>query len=232
MAAKKSSKDYLDTKLIWTGVVMFLILAVIGNGVTYIPKIFRGIADESRLKKIESSLKSIGEAVVIPYEEKDTMKKVLVIENLNNSVENGEPTNFGEKLLETKGDFKSGYFYVKASANNGWLSNGEDVYAKMMAQIDSKYEEYGGHLIKQKSLYTPDNGGRTEYLFKLDDIKYKEDYTDKDIEVTSADWLRLLNDFSGQKVITFVSTVRSGTIHELSIYYNCAVNSDCSISVK
>ena len=225
-------KDYLDTKLILTGVVMFLILAVIGNGVTYIPKFFKGIADESRLEKIESNVKAIGEAVVIPYEEKNTMKKALIIEDFSNSAEDGEPTDYAERFLETKGDFKNGYFYIKASVNNSWLSKGEDVYAKMIAQIGRDYEEYGGHLIKQKSLYTPDSGGKTEYLFKLDDIKYKEGYTDKDIEVTSANWLQLLNDFSGQKVITFVSTVKDGTVHELSFYYNCSMNSDCSISVK
>ena len=95
--------------------------------------------------------------------------------------------------------------------------------------IGSQYHELGGHLIEARSLGTPKSNNYTELLYQLSDIQYKKQYWQTDIEVLSADWLRLFNESARQKLITFTSTVDKGLIQELSIYYDCVDGSSCSI---
>lgn len=204
-------------------VVAVLLIAIINNNF--------GLNKDSQLEKIQSDTEKI-KKIVVPYEYKNQLQKVNIIENYKNTTIGGQPRTFFTKQLITNGLFEQGFLYVKASANDRSLLRNDNIYVKLTDVTQGQYHEYGGHLIKTKSLETPKSDSATELLYDLSDIKYKETYLDTDVEVLSADWLKLLMEGENQKIIGFSSTIEKGTIIELSFYYKCVQGQECSISVR
>lgn len=196
---------------------------------------FVGVNETDKVQKIADDVKSIKQSLS-PYEYKNTFNKIDLIEMNgfeNTATENNQPTNTFEKNIEVSGQFKDGYLYAKVSVGQQQLNKWSDLYVKIERFINNKTESYGGHLITSKSLDTPQNKNYSEILFNLNDIKYKESYTDIDINIVSSDWLKFFNgSVKDSKIISFVSTTGNGKILELSIYYECVENSDCSIIPK
>jgi hypothetical protein len=186
--------------------------------------------DQTKLDQIVENTSEIKKQLT-PYEYKDGLNKTVVIKDFENSTKNQKYTNMFEKRLYVEGNYKQAYLYVRASADSKSLEGYGDVYTKLKAFENGIYREYGGHLLKSKSLETGTSEEWTEYLFDLTDVKYKEDFDDDEIEVTSADWLRLLNGGDNQAVIGFTSTSRIGKIHEMSIYYKCSIEKECSLKI-
>lgn len=183
-----------------------------------------------QLSRIESNTEEIKKKIT-PYEYKDKLSKIEVVKDFHNSTTNTKSSETFTRNFSTQGAFRDGYIYVKAAIDNKPLDNYGDVYIKLSAMFGFRYSEYGGHLIESKSLDTPKSPNYTEMLFKLSDVKYKENYKQSDVEVISADWLKLLNEGSKQRVMGFTSTVYSGHIIEISIYYDCIEGSRCSINI-
>ncbi len=169
---------------------------------------------------------------VSPYEAKDVMGKVVIIQNFKNSSVSNKPTNSFEKTLTMTGVVTDGYLYVKADVGGKALTQYDDIYTKLLETSPGSYQEYGGHLIKSQSLDTPTSETQTELLFDLSSIKYKKNFTDSEKEVLSGNWLSVLNDSSSKKVLGFSSTARQGNIQEMAIYYKCLENTNCSITVS
>lgn len=205
-----------------SGVVVATVLIILARN-TFPPK-----QEVEQLERIESNMKEI-QKIIAPYEYKDKLSKMLVVENFENTTFNQKPTNFVNKNFLVKGNFSEGFLYVKVSINGEPITSKGTVYVKLSALIDSQYYELGGHLIEARSLGTPKSSNYTELLYQLSDIQYKKQYWQTDIEVLSADWLRLFNESVKQELISFTSTVDRGLIQELSIYYNCVNGSSCSI---
>lgn len=169
---------------------------------------------------------------VSPYEAKDSLDKVVVVQDFKNSSAGHTPTETFQKTLEIKGTIADGYLYIRADVDGKALTGFDDVYAKLIESSPGVYHEYGGHLIQSQSLDTPKNETQTELLFDLSALKYKKNFTDSNKEVLSGNWLDVLNDSAGKKVLGFSSTARGGNIQEMDIYYKCLENTECSIKVS
>ena len=221
-------KPPITTKQIWFGI--FLVILFIGGFI--LADLFLGwkknkITNEEIGQKIDNIQK-----VLTPYEAKDNLNKLIVIQNFENTVIKTTPNKSFTKTLITKGSFSSGYLYIKASVNGKAMDKLGDIYVKISGNVNGKYQEAGGHLIAHKGLSVPKSDTHTEILFELSDIKYKESYLKSDIEVISGDWLTLLNSDKSKMVIGFSSTEQIGKIEEFSIYYQCVEGNNCSISAN
>ncbi len=191
-----------------------------------------GDKKEDKVDQIAQDVKSIQQSLS-PYEYKNTLKKIEIIGGSgfeNTATIDNKPTKTYEKNIKINGQLKSGYLYAKVSVDQKSLNKWSDLYVKVQRNVDGKNEEYGGHLITSKSFETPIQKEYSEILFSLNDVKYKERYTSKDIEIISSDWLKLFNENTyDPKIVSFTSTAGQGKIIELSIYYECVDDKDCSI---
>lgn len=197
----------------------------------FVRSVFEPKDKVEQLKTIEETTNDIQQALT-PYESKDKLKNVVILEDFTNSIANNNPTKTFNNRLLVSGLFSQGYLYVKASIDNSSIENKGSIYTKMyVLSSDGLYQEFGGHLISSQSLDTPKSNDFTELLYQLSDIKYKKDFQDSDVEVISANWLKLLNMVGNHGILGFVSTVGNGKIIELSLYYECIQGTDCSISL-
>lgn len=218
---------------LWTILIGIIAIAIGYSILGFIDKILNK-NKVNDVQQIAQDVKIIKENLS-PYEYKNTLEKIEIINGngFNNSSIKNKPTNIFEKQIQINGQFLNGYLYAKVSADKQPLTKWSDLYIKISRSINNNVEEYGGHLITSKGLETPRNENYTEILFNLSDIKYKESYKDTDINSISSDWLKLLNTNEGEsKIISFMSTTGEGEILELSIYYECATDSVCSINLK
>lgn len=195
----------------------------------FVRNVFEPKDKVQQLKTIEENTKNIKDSLT-PYESKNRFKKVVILEGFTNSIAGNNPTNTFNNRLQASGLFSQGYFYVKASIDNSNIENKGSIYTKMyVLSSDGNYQEFGGHLIPSQSLDTPKSNDVTELLYQLSDIKYKKDYRASDVEIISANWLKLLNMVGNHGFLGFVSTVGNGKIIELSIYYECVQGTECNI---
>ena len=194
--------------------------------------IFKQDITQEKLDNIQEKVENINR-VIIPYERKNDLHRLLVASEFKNTTENEKATQSFSTALTVSGHIASGYLYVIASVNNKPLSQYDSIYMKLGSVVSGQYQEFGGHLRRDKSLETPKSESKTELLYILDDIKYKDKIPYyEDIEVLSVDWLRVLKEGKEQKMFFFSSTLESGNIHEVDLYYQCATGEECSISLK
>jgi hypothetical protein len=227
-------KDSTDSKLILSGLILFFFFSAFNFLFASHPFLFQRPSKKDEITQIASDTREIIKKLS-PYENKESLQKVVLVENFENTVENTKQTASFSRKIKVTGKIKQGYLFVRASADSQPLFDGEDVYVKMSAILppNYSYKEYGGHLVVAKSLDTPGSKSWTEYLYSLDDIKYKDNYLQTDVEITSGNWLRLLNEGNNQFTVGFTSTTKKGIVHELSIYYECQEKPNCLIeSVK
>lgn len=178
--------------------------------------------------------------VLSDYDQKETMKKVVVISNFDNTVNANFPSKKANVTLKATGTFARGYLYASANVEGKALqdtdpSNFDAVFASLVELTkDGSDSQFGGHLWQDESLDTPPHADYTEMLFKLSEVPYKKGFEDSSVVVPPGNWLEVFNDKNTrEKVVAFSSTVKgTGVIQELSIYYECAEGSDCSITVE
>jgi len=212
----------ITTKQIWFGI--FLVVLFVG-GYIIANKIFFSEKNglEEKIGKIEK--------ILSPYDSKDSLNKLKIIEGFENSSKNNEPDNVAQKTIITNGSIKDGFLYIKASVDSHSLIEGEDdIYVKIGGKVEEKYQEIGGHLVASRGLQTPKSDTVTELLYPLSDIKYKDSYLKNETETISGDFLKIINGGNSQIVIAFTSTSKKGQIEELSLYYECVSGSDCLIT--
>jgi hypothetical protein len=197
----------------------------------------KNVQDEKNSQSIQSIKEQIS-----PYGDKDQMNKLIIVSGFDNTTKLSKPENLvSNKISKTiivNGTITKGYLYVVASADNKALQTSEqdrfdDIYINLIElKNDNSSKEYGGHLIENRSLETPKSNSQTELLFSLANIPYLKTYTDSDKEIISGNWLKILDESPLNKTVAFSSTLKKGTIKELSIYYTCLENTDCSLSLK
>ncbi len=188
---------------------------------------------KNEIEKINSNTEEIKKNLD-PYEFKGNLKKTLIVQNFTNTALNGKPTNTSDIEILVNGSIKQGYLYVKASTNNQPIER-NSVYMKLTSMLQNEYFESGGHIVDSRSLNVPQSPQFTELLYDLSDVKYISDgeylkHLSPNIEVSSGNWLRLLNDGENDHVISFMSTQQKGTLLEISIYYQCSSGEQCQIS--
>ena len=177
--------------------------------------------------------------VLSDYDQKDQMKKVVLVSGFSNTVTNNVPSGRADVTIKATGTFARGYLYAAANVNDKALQdtdrNSFDAVFASLVELtkDGSDSQFGGHLWQDESLDTPQHAEYTEMLFKLSDVPYKKAFEDSSVAVPPGNWLEVLNDkATREKIVAFSSTVKgTGTIQELSIYYECAEGSDCSIEV-
>lgn len=189
-------------------------------------------SDSDKLERIEKDVEEV-KKTLSPYEDKNKLLRTQIVYNFTNSAKGGEQTGSFQKKIIVSSNIGKGYLYVKASADGKALKAGEDdVYVKIYGVLVGQYQEFGGHLIESKSLSTPKSENATELLYNLSDIKYKESYKQSDVEIISGDWLKMFNTGNTQFIVGFSSTEKIGVIEDLSIYYECGSEKQCSITVQ
>ena len=214
----------ISKKQIWFGIFLVLVMIV---GYTLADKFF--IGNNKLNEEIKESVDNI-EKHITPYEQKNSLKETKIITNFSNSVKSQKISKSEQANVKTEGVVAKGFLYIVASVDNKFLKDDSDVYLKIGASVDGKWIESGGHLIESRSLETPHSDDKTEMLFQLSDVKFKESFNDPDINVTSGNWLSIINQPSVKIFTAFSSTERQGLIHEITIFYECAEATTCSIS--
>lgn len=222
------SDNNISKNQIWLGI--FLVgLFIAGYTAADIFIISKGDIDVTN-QEIKETVDNI-EEYISPYKQKDSFEKQIIVTNFSNSVTNNEPEKTIKKTILTEGNISKAFLYVVASVDAVKLDEYSDIYIVIGGYIDDTWIESGGHLIENRSLKTPKSQERTEMLFNLSDVKYKENFGDSNIDVVSANWLSIINSSNIEFVTAFSSTEKQGLIEEISIFYECVEGTTCSLKI-
>ncbi len=204
----------------------FLFALAFATVVSFLVMIDKSIFKESPSKEQQVIIKEIAQQVS-PYQDKENLKKIVLVQNFKNSARNGKQTDTIEVPFTKAGIVSGGYLYIKASADDKKLGDYSTIYTKLIHS--NNLEGDGGHLQKNRSLETPDeNKGYTELLYRLSDIPFQTKLGSN--SVISKNWLQIINENENPlSNLSFSSTEKDGEIIELSIYYECLENTDCSL---
>lgn len=156
----------------------------------------------------------------------DGKKKLVIAEDFESWTENATVSDATtvSKALSVTGDVEEALLYVDASVGGKPLTGFHSFYFKLVNS--------GGHLFRPDSLDVRQGKG-TALLFDLSKLPYLPSVPyseDRDPEVM--DLTTLLADGTHPLVTSFISSLDKGEIHELSIHYSCAPDSDCDISLR
>lgn len=156
----------------------------------------------------------------------DGKKKLVIAENFESWTENaavsGERTV--SRALSISGNVEDAFLYVDASVGGKELTGFHSVYFKLVNS--------GGHLFRPLSLDVKKGEGTTllydlSKLPYLPSVPYSEDRTPE-----TANLATLLAEGTHPLVTSFISSLDKGEMHELSILYSCAPDSDCEITLR
>lgn len=129
------------------------------------------------------------------------------------------------RSLEVKGKLARASLGVRASVDGRALNAFESVYFKL------NYD--GGHLFRPASLIPSDAEDATVMLFDLSSLPHLPSIPyDESRAPERADLLKLLEDGRRPLATAFISSLKKGEIEELTLYYECAEGSDCSVSLR
>lgn len=131
-----------------------------------------------------------------------------------------------EKKYKVTGKFTRAYLYIDAMVDyNRPLSIWDDVYFNIYWQ--------GGHLIPDGNILPVPASDSSVYLYDMRSVSYYPKIKDKELKinkVTNRNLFNILKDGRIMKIHTSLSSDRSGRVlKEVSIYYECVLDSDCSI---
>lgn len=213
---------------IWFGILLIIILIF---GYVLAEKFILTDNKTQINEEIKESVDNLGKSLT-PYEQKNSYNKLVIGTNFENSANNNSIKKDLRKEITSNGNISSGFLYIVASVDDKALNEYSDVYTKIGANVDGRWVESGGHLIENRSLETPKSTDQTELLFKLSDVKYKISFQDSDIDVHSGNWLKIINSSNISFMTAFSSTEGKGKIKEISIFYECAEGTSCSLEVN
>lgn len=153
-------------------------------------------------------------------------KKIVIAEDFASWTENATVSDATtvSRSLSVSGDVEEALLYVDASVDGEPLASFHSFYFKLVNS--------GGHLFRPDSL-DAGKGEGTTLLFDLSKLPYLPSVPyseDRDPDVM--DLTLLLADGTRPLVTSFISSLDEGAIHELSIHYSCAADSDCDISLN
>lgn len=143
---------------------------------------------------------------------------IKIVENKKSYAENRQFVSNIQPLISRTGagSVSCGYLYVKVSKNNKPLHK----------EWDSIYinpHDFGGHLLREKSILHENRENYTEILFSLDSISYSGfPYNSNAQNFRIADWVKLLNVNNHVKFNIGLSVEnQDGLINEIIIAYKC-----------
>ncbi len=154
------------------------------------------------------------------------LKKLEIIKNFTSWTPDAhvDDTKVIKKIILEKGNLAKGYIYLKTSINDKTFSIWESIYIKM--------NNVGGHLFRPDSLPIP-KSNKTELLYALDNISYLPTVPYSENKTPQkANWFNFFIDGKKIEVISFISSLRPALIEEITLYYDCTVESDCSLVVQ
>jgi len=149
----------------------------------------------------------------------DKKQSVEIVKNKSSFAVGGQ---FSSNITPTiqrsgSGEIACGYLYVRVSKNKKSLNKDWD-------SIYINPHEFGGHLLRPKSIMNIDKEKYTEVLFSLDSISYLEGlpYNPDATNFKIANWINLLNVNNHTQFHVGLSTGdQGGLIEEIRIAYNC-----------
>jgi len=132
-----------------------------------------------------------------------------------------------DHLYKVTGSFSRAYLYINAQVDySRLLTSWDDIYFKI--------NDMGGHLVSGDDNSLPVPAGKTsQYLYNLSSISYYSSPANKVKKINenkNISLFSLLQDSAELHVHVTISSARPGRVmKEVSIYYECAQNSQCSI---
>jgi hypothetical protein len=131
-----------------------------------------------------------------------------------------------QKEYKVTGKFSRAYLYIEAAVDyNRPLTVWDDVYFTV--------NQFGGHLINDGNSLPIPPAETSEYLYDLRSISYYQSVGDKGelSKEKNIDIFSLLQDKATLSIHASISSDRPGRVmKEVSIYYECFENSNCSIA--
>jgi hypothetical protein len=209
--------------------ITFLLIAVIITTFQVVTSLqdkkFKEEISDSVAKKVEETIKKETSSEYPDYSSLGNLKRLNIITNFTSWTPNSKLEEDKTKIIIVvdKGHLSKGYVYIKASLDNNPLTRSESVYLKM--------NNVGGHLVKSKSFPVP-NSSVTELLFPLDSVFFysRLPYTEGSLQLT-ANYLFMFVPNSRIRIDTFISSLKPAVIQDVSIFYDCVTDEDCSLSL-
>ncbi len=141
-----------------------------------------------------------------------------VLENARSQAQNGFFTqgSVHETAVHRVGEIACGYLYVEASAGGKPL---DDKYDSIFVEA----QNYGGHLVRTRSIETEGNQGTTKVLFELNSIPYLPNvpYNPNAKDFRISNWVKLFGVNSSVDFRIALSTQSAGFIKEVGVAYKC-----------
>lgn len=135
-----------------------------------------------------------------------------------------DPEKTRTASLTITGNVSEAFLLVKAGREGQPFSQWESFYFKL--------NDAGGHVFRPQSLKTPVSI-ITSLLFNLYDLPYLPTVPySEEREPERANLLAMLKPGARLYLTTFISSLRPGSIEELTLYYACVEGSDCSIAIQ
>ena len=135
-----------------------------------------------------------------------------------------DPEKTRTAVLTVAGNVSDAFLLVKASREGQPFTQWDSFYFKL--------NDTGGHLFRPQSLKTPDSI-IPSLLFNLYDLPYLPSVPySEEREPERANLLAMLKPGARLYLTTFISSLKPGSIEGLTLYYACAADSDCSITIK
>lgn len=156
----------------------------------------------------------------------DGKKKLVIAQDFESWTENASVSSSRvvSRALSVSGDVSEALLYVDVSVGDKELTEFHSIYFKLVNS--------GGHLFRPDTLGVEAGEGTTllydlKNLPYLTTVPYSEDRDPETMDLTI-----LLADGTHPLVTAFISSLEEGEIHELSLHYSCAEDSDCSVSLR
>jgi len=218
--ARRNRKIY-RIAIIFIAVVMVAALGVIKGR-----KQLNNISNDTVANDIGANQLDINWANYPDYARLRDMKKLELVRDFiswtpNSGLENDKIKNIN---ISQQGNLSEAYLYARVTVDNKKLTKYDSFYLKMNNQ--------GGHLFRASSLAAPDSAF-SELLFPLEKVDYLPNVPyDENRQPSQINWLNYFQDKARINVYTFISSWRQGEILELGIYYDCQIDSDCSLATS
>lgn len=176
-------------------------------------------------QKVEETIKEQESSKYPDYRSLGSLKHLSIISNFETWTPNSKLQDDKTKMsiVLDKGKLSKGYVYIRGSIDGNPLTRSESVYLKMNST--------GGHIVKSRSLPVPASD-KTELLFPLDIVMFysRFPYVDNSPQF-SVNFLKMFYPGGSVRIDSFISSLKPALIEDFSIYYDCELDQECSLTV-
>ncbi len=133
-----------------------------------------------------------------------------------------EDKMFNITIKRTGGQLSAAYLHIKVSRGDKPFTAFDSIYLL--------FNDVGGHLFRSQSLPVPP-GDKTELLYAMNYVPYLKSIPYSESRTPSAvNWFDIFNGSNNITVDSFISSLHESEIEEMSIYYQCTKDEECSLS--